>query len=64
MSQADDEEYPSARQRYLTRKPFLISIGKHLTREEIHDRDRARAEVVNRQPESGDEFDQEPGSEH
>ena len=40
----EDIEYERAMRRALCRKPFLHSDGKNLTREEIHDRDRARAE--------------------
>jgi hypothetical protein len=44
MGGTADTEYQEAMKRALARKAFLTSDGKYLTREEIHDRDRARAE--------------------
>jgi hypothetical protein len=39
-----DDEYERAMHRALAGKPFLHSDGKYLTREQIHERDRLRAE--------------------
>jgi len=41
----NDLEYERAMRRALSRKPFLHSDGKYLTREEVHDRARLRAEA-------------------
>jgi hypothetical protein len=37
-----DEEYERAMRRALSRKPYLNTDGKYLSREEIHDRNRLR----------------------
>ena len=37
-----NDEYNTAKRRALTRKPFLKSSGRYLTREEAHDRNRLR----------------------
>jgi hypothetical protein len=37
-----EERYEDAMRRFLSRKPFLKSDGKYLSREEIHDRSRLR----------------------
>ncbi|MGA8531564.1 MAG: hypothetical protein WB622_17725 [Acidobacteriaceae bacterium] len=57
MSQIESNEYQEAMKRALARKPFLHSDGKYLTREEIHDRDRSRAEQeeLNRSRQGGAE---------
>jgi hypothetical protein len=36
------DRYDAAMKRALARKPFLKSNGKHLSREEVHDRDSLR----------------------
>lgn len=37
-----DDEYEQAMRRALSRKPYLHSDGKYLSREEVHDRARFR----------------------
>lgn len=37
-----NDEYEAAKQRALSRKPFLKSDGRYLSREEVHDRSRLR----------------------
>jgi hypothetical protein len=38
----EEDGYEAAMRRSLARKPFLKSDGRHLTREEVHDRSRVR----------------------
>ena len=40
MMQKDD--YDAAKRRALARKPFLNTDGRHLSREQVHDRERLR----------------------
>jgi len=37
-----DKEYKRAMKRALARKPFLLSDGKYLTRDQVHDREQLR----------------------
>ena len=38
----ENDEYEAAKRRALSRKPFLKSDGRYLSREEVHDRARVR----------------------
>ena len=38
----ENDEYEAAKRRALSRKPFLKSDGRYLSREEVHDRARLR----------------------
>lgn len=38
----DSDEYEKSMRSYISRKPFLKTDGKYLTRDQAHDRDRLR----------------------
>jgi hypothetical protein len=40
----EDDSYEQAMRRALARKPFLKTVGKYLSREEVHDRSRFRGQ--------------------